>query len=109
ALVLIPGIGWPLAAAIATIVAPTDAALGLPLVSNPRIPVRVRRVLLIESGLNDGIATPFLVLFLSIAESAAADHWIVQSAVEIGLAVATAVGVGGAGGWLLARARQRGF
>ncbi len=71
--------------------------------------MRVRRILVIESGLNDGIATPFLVLFLSIAESAAADHWIVQSAVEIGLAVATAVVVGGAGGWLLARARRRGF
>ena len=109
AVVLIPGIGWPLAAVIATILAPTDAALGLPLVSNPRIPVRIRRILVIESGLNDGIATPFLVLFLSIAESAAADHWIVQSAVEIGLAVATAVVVGGAGGWLLARARRRGF
>ena len=54
----------PLATAllIGAILAPTDAALGLPVVANPAVPVRIRRVLNVESGLNDGIATPFVLL-----------------------------------------------
>ena len=42
--------------------APTDAGLGAATVLNPVVPVRVRRVLNVESGLNDGLATP-VVLF----------------------------------------------
>jgi len=109
-MLLFPTLGWPIAAVVGTILAPTDAALSLPLLSNPAIPVRIRHILNIESGLNDGIATPFLTFFLAVAaaaENVGTRHWVVESAVEIGLAVVTAVLVGGAGGWLLARARQR--
>ena len=54
----------PLATAllIGAILAPTDAALGLPVITNPAVPTRVRRILNVESGLNDGIATPFVLL-----------------------------------------------
>jgi NhaP-type Na+/H+ or K+/H+ antiporter len=109
-MLLFPTLGWPIAAVVGTILAPTDAALSLPLLSNPAIPARIRHILNIESGLNDGIATPFLTFFLAVAaaaENVGTRHWAVESAVEIGLAVVTAVLVGGAGGWLLARARQR--
>src|SRR4029453_9532238 len=59
----------PLATAllIGAILAPTDAALGLPVVANPAVPIRIRRVLNVESGLNDGIATPFVLLFIALA------------------------------------------
>jgi sodium/hydrogen antiporter len=55
---------------IGAILAPTDAALGLPIFTNKRVPVRIRRALNVESGLNDGIATPFVSLFtaLTVAE-----------------------------------------
>ena len=45
---------------IAAAVAPTDAALGLPVVEDEHVPPRIRRILNVESGLNDGIATPFV-------------------------------------------------
>jgi len=54
---------------LAVILAPTDASLGQSVVSNPRVPARIRQALNIESGLNDGIAMPFLILALSLAVS----------------------------------------
>lgn len=60
------------AAVLAAILAPTDASLGQSVVSNPLVPARIRQALNIESGLNDGIAMPFLILTLSLAVSSAA-------------------------------------
>ena len=58
------------AAVLAVILAPTDASLGQSVVSSLRVPARIRQALNIESGLNDGIAMPFLILALSLAVSA---------------------------------------
>ena len=57
------------AAILAIILAPTDASLGESVVSNRRVPVRIRQALNVESGLNDGIAMPFLILAVSLAVS----------------------------------------
>jgi NhaP-type Na+/H+ or K+/H+ antiporter len=54
-------------AILAAILAPTDAALGQAVVSNERIPIRIRQALNVESGLNDGIAVPFLTVFIAAA------------------------------------------
>ena len=45
--------------------APTDAALGAPVMSNPRVPAKVQRALNVESGLNDGIATPIVLVAIA--------------------------------------------
>lgn len=107
--VLLRGAGIWLAALVAAIVAPTDAALGAPILLDRRIPERVRRTLNVESGLNDGIATPFVNLFLAgvLAEGAAHGHQV-SHAVEH-LVVGTVVGivVGLVGGWLLQQATRR--
>jgi NhaP-type Na+/H+ or K+/H+ antiporter len=55
------------AAVLAIILSPTDASLGQAVVTNPRVPVRIRQTLNVESGLNDGIAMPFLLLALNLA------------------------------------------
>ena len=52
---------------LAVILAPTDAALGQAVVSSPRVPVRIRQSLNVESGLNDGIALPLLLFVISFA------------------------------------------
>ena len=57
------------AAVLAVILAPTDASLGQSVVENPKVPVRIRQALNIESGLNDGFAMPFLILAVSLAVS----------------------------------------
>lgn len=53
-------------AILATLLAPTDAALGNAVVSNPKVPAPVREGLNVESGLNDGICVPVLLMFLAL-------------------------------------------
>ena len=79
--------------------------------TNKAIPVRIRRGLNVESGLNDGIATPFVTLFLGIVAVEEAGHgdWLRGAVTEIGLAIGVAAVVGLAGGWLLAQAHARGW
>lgn len=109
---LFPEAGWVAAALIATILAPTDAALGLAVVTNPAVPARIRRALNVESGLNDGIATPFISLFLILLlseEGLGSEQWVADAAKEIGLALVAALVVGVLGGKLLIAARRRGW
>jgi sodium/hydrogen antiporter len=66
---------------LAVVLAPTDAALGQAVVTEPRVPQRIRQGLNVESGLNDGICVPLL-----FAAVAAAD---VQSEISGGRSPAT--------------------
>jgi NhaP-type Na+/H+ or K+/H+ antiporter len=54
-------------ALLAALLAPTDAALGKPVVTNPAVPAVTREALNLESGLNDGICVPIVVLLLGLA------------------------------------------
>lgn len=87
------------AAIVATMLAPTDAALGQPVVSNKRVPVRIREALNIESGLNDGLALPLLLFFIAIGEAQEGANFFSLLLSSIGIAVV--VGAGAA--WLFAR------
>ena len=53
---------------LAVVLAPTDAALGQAVVTDPRIPGKIRQGLNIESGLNDGICVPLLFAAVAIAD-----------------------------------------
>jgi NhaP-type Na+/H+ or K+/H+ antiporter len=106
---LFPGMGMWLALLIAAALAPTDAALGIPVVTNPAVPSRIRRLITVESGLNDGIATPVVMVAIAgaasaegVAEAEGAGGALIELA--IGAAIGVAVGLGG--GWLLRRARR---
>ncbi len=54
-------------ALLATIVAPTDAALGKAVVTNEAVPESVRESLTVESGLNDGLCVPVVLFFIALA------------------------------------------
>ena len=107
---LFPGLGVWLALLVGAALAPTDAALGVPVVTNPVVPAPVRRLITVESGLNDGIVTP--VVMLAIAAAASADglegaSGPGEAVVELVLGALVGAAVGGAGGWLLRWARRR--
>jgi sodium/hydrogen antiporter len=109
---MFPEVGWAAAALIATILAPTDAALGLAVVTNKAVPVRIRRALNVESGLNDGIATPLVTLFIAMTaaeENVGDTAWGLEALQQIGLGIVAAVVVGYLGGKLLALAHERGW
>ena len=112
AYLMFPEVGWAAAALIATILAPTDAALGLAVVTNKAVPVRIRRALNVESGLNDGIATPFVTLFIAVVaaeEGLGETAWGLEALKQIGLGIVAAVVVGYIGGKLLAFAKDHGW
>ena len=53
---------------LAIVLAPTDAALGQAVVTEPRVPPRIRQGLNVESGLNDGICVPLLFAAVAVAD-----------------------------------------
>ena len=68
---ILPGLGLWEAVLLGAVLAPTDAALGQAVVSNRRVPANVRQSLNVESGLNDGIALPLVLVAIAFAGAAA--------------------------------------
>jgi NhaP-type Na+/H+ or K+/H+ antiporter len=111
-LALVPQLNLWTAAALATMLAPTDAALGLPVVTNPRLPSRIRQSLNVESGLNDGVCVPLLIIFLTIAQAEEGVGHIEPLQViaeQIGFGVIGGVAAGALGAWVLRSFGGRGW
>jgi NhaP-type Na+/H+ or K+/H+ antiporter len=85
-------------AVLATILAPTDAALGKAVITNEAVPDEVRQSLNVESGLNDGICVPVLLLFLALALDTAGDMGALPLAAKL---VFEQIGIGLAVGLVL--------
>ena len=82
-------------AVLAIIVVPVDLAPAVAIVRDPRVPTRLREIMNVEAGLNDGLAAP-LFLFCLLA-GATATHTPAVEALENAVpAILIAVGVGGA-------------
>jgi NhaP-type Na+/H+ or K+/H+ antiporter len=112
ALLSFDGIGFWMALFVGAALAPTDAALGAAVMTDPAVPERVRRVLNVESGLNDGIATPVVTVAIAGAAAAASVEGLPSvgggfADVAIGLAAGAVFGV--AGGTAMRTARSRGW
>lgn len=107
--------GWPLVAVIlvAAILAPTDAALGQAVVTNEAVPKRERRALTIESGLNDGMALPIILLFASLTAGYSGEgadegqNWLLFGVMQIVLGPAAGIVTGLVGGRMLIWAQDR--
>ncbi len=112
ALLLFDELGlWP-AAVLATVLAPTDAALGQAVVTDPSLPSRIRQGLNVESGLNDGLCVPLLAIFLTLAESEeglARGEGLRVVIAEIGGGLVGGIVAGGVGALLLRAASRRGW
>jgi len=108
AMLVYPALGIVGAAIAATILAPTDAALGQAVVSNPSVPTRIREALGIESGLNDGIALPILLFLLSLqsAEEGLPLWHLFFTGIGIAVVVGLVVGAGAALGILFVARRS---
>ena len=107
---LFPDLGVWLALLVAAALAPTDAALGVPVVTNTAVPSRVRRLITVESGLNDGIVTPVVMLALAGAASAEGVEGapgLVEALAELVIGAVVGGAAGLVGGWLLRQARRR--
>ena len=101
-------------AILATMLAPTDAALGQAVVTNPVVPAKVRESLNVESGLNDGICVPVLFIFLAIATNKTGDEGMLGLATsliveEIGIGAVVGLAVAWIASAILKRSISRGW
>jgi len=86
------GLGWVESLLIAAILTPTDPVFAAALVGNERVPPRLRHLLNVESGVNDGLVLPFVVLFLAIAQGSDDLH-LPELGSELGLGLVIGVAV----------------
>ena len=108
-----PGMALASVVLLSTMLASTDAALGQKVVSDTSVPARVRQALDVESGLNDGLAVPFFLVALDIAnaELKTGVTWAVVSnaSAQIGWGLAGGLAAGILGGLLFRFADRRGW
>ena len=112
--VLFPDLSLFEIAALATMLAATDAALGKAVVSSPIVPAKLREGLNIESGLNDGICVPILFVFLALAAGSVAEgevshlavHFLVE---ELGIGLVVGLSVSFIGANLIKWSHKKGW
>ena len=64
---LFPDLNWAEAFLLAAVLSPTDPVVTSAVVTSRLVPSAVRHTLNLESGLNDGLALPFVLFFLVLA------------------------------------------
>ncbi len=85
------GLDWVTALLVGAILSPTDPVFASAIVGRDEVPVRLRRILNVESGLNDGLALPFVLVFLALAKGGEAS--LGHIAVELVLGLVLGVGL----------------
>lgn len=114
AIFLFPELNLWEAALLAAILTPTDAALGLAVVNNPAVPERFKRSIVVESGLNDGMMLPLVLLFATFAsmgsghDKSAAD-WATFLVLQLGVGPLAGIIVGWLGAQLILKADSMGW
>lgn len=111
---MFPDLGLLEIAILATMLAPTDAALGAAVVTKPAVPAEIRQGLNVESGLNDGICVPILFILLAVhADSSEAGGTLALAfrlfLEEIGIGVAVGLGLAALGTFVLRFCAIRGW
>lgn len=86
------GLPWAEAFLLGAILAPTDPVFAAALVGNERVPQRLRHLLNVESGVNDGLALPFVIVLLQVV-SGSGDLHLGEVALELVFGLAIGVGV----------------
>lgn len=100
---------WVEALILAIILAPTDAALAQAIFDKVSIKENLRHSITVESGLNDGLALPLLLITLAITSSGGfqeldASYWTNFISMQIFIGGVTGIAIGYVGGYLIQRA-----
>jgi sodium/hydrogen antiporter len=101
AYLVFPELSWAEAFLLAAILSPTDPVVTSTVVTAQRVPAVVRHTLNLESGLNDGLALPFVLFFLILATPGGdAGQEAVELLGEVAFGAAIGIVLGLIGGWL---------
>jgi NhaP-type Na+/H+ or K+/H+ antiporter len=79
------------AAILGTMLAATDAALGKAVITNKNVPAKIREGLNFESGMNDGLCVPILLVFIALASGSGVESGVTLLALRL---VAQELGIG---------------
>jgi NhaP-type Na+/H+ or K+/H+ antiporter len=93
---LFPDLTWAQAFLLAAVLSPTDPVVTSAVVTSRLVPSKVRHTLNLESGLNDGLALPFVLFFLVLASpggNAGAEAAKLLGEAAVGAAIGVALGV----------------
>ncbi|MFJ6484574.1 cation:proton antiporter [Streptomyces sp. NPDC091682] len=84
------GLDWTTSFLIGAVLAPTDPVFASAIVGRKEVPARLRQLLNVESGINDGLALPVVLLLIAAAgpTSGQADASVGEIALELGLGLA---------------------
>ncbi len=94
-------LAWAEAFLLAAVLTPTDPVVTSSVVTARRVPETIRHTLNLESGLNDGLALPFVLFFLVLATPGGdAGSEAAQLLGEAGVGALEGVALGVLGGWL---------
>ncbi len=95
---IFPTLTWAEAFLLAAVLTPTDPVVTSTVVTAQRVPAIVRHTLNLESGLNDGLALPFVLFFLILAQpggDAGTEGAKLLGEAAFGVVVGIALGVAG--------------
>ncbi|MCB1131476.1 MAG: cation:proton antiporter [Verrucomicrobiae bacterium] len=85
------GLSWTEAAVVGAVLSPTDPVFAAAIVGREEVPYRLRHLLNVESGLNDGLALPLVLIALGIAGEAALEPATMLTELAAGVAIGVAV------------------
>ena len=101
--VIIPEGGVAMALLTAAVLTPTDAALGQTVVSSPDVPERLGQAINVESGLNDGLVLPFVLLGAMLSASGLGEAHTDGFATAVALQILLGPLIGVSCGWAMAK------
>jgi NhaP-type Na+/H+ or K+/H+ antiporter len=112
AVLIFPEAGMIIAALLALVLSPTDAALGMAVVKNKKIPEKISQTINVESGLNDGMVLPPILFCISLSgvsggDSHAWGYWIAFVILQLLLGALAGGLVGWIGGWIVEEASKK--
>lgn len=113
AMLIFPELSIWEAALLSTLLAPTDAALSQSVVSSEEVPMRIRQTINVESGLNDGIVFPVVLLLIGLTnmstQNNGSSYWLDFSIQQILLGAFIGILVAATAGKSLAWASKKGW
>lgn len=102
---VIVGLPWTTAALVGAVLTPTDPVFSAALIGSDHVPVSLRRLLNAESGLNDGLMAPVVMVLIGLSGGAETTVADASLGVALGLGIGAAVVL--AAVWLYRRTESR--
>lgn len=87
----VAGLPWLQSFLLGAVLAPTDPVFAAAIVGREEVPRRLRHLLNVESGVNDGLALPVVLVLLSAAGGTSTSGWYLAEEIGLGIVVGLVV------------------